>query len=583
MTIKDVLSDFDRVERKDYDYHEVLDALYSVEAEETSKIEFSYEVLAFRLVPYSGDNPWGFYFGPQFTFEGKDGNPVYNPDIADITPDAISYWETRYKQCSNPLLISRYAGLVWDFKQKIAHQAYLPDLYRIYVDSMLELCNGDYCHHPVITTNNLERLFVIARGQAQDLKLVKEAYNAFESRHAKDDTVRYWASQFLLMIENRKKFSAEEIESLVRTHEERLTRLSTPSEGKEINPWNVKSQVDLLCQYYNSVQRKDDIKRVMKVVETAFMNLSETLSALQLMGNLEQICQMYRHYGLELEATNLSVEITKVGAKAKEEMQVHQMTYEIPKEVHELADEMFGENAESNDARWLNFAVYFIPRKAKEEIALKDLAKRHPFRFMIGAKMMDTKGRPMSYVGSYESDPEGQLILHITQKMNMEVHFLYLAISRLLRTGTLTVDEVMNKFIIPCPLFEEDRYEIIKDALCYLIDEKYTLFCHLIVPQIENALCNLVEMSGSCVIKPQRQGKGFQLRTLDDILREKSVSDAFTEDGAYYLRLVLTDQRAMNIRNLLCHGILPPAYFTSGAAARLLHILVMIGMVNFYD
>ena len=578
MTIKEVLSTFDQVERKGYDYHEILGALSSVDEEEKAKPEFRYEALAFRLVPSSGDNPWGFYFGPQFTFEDKDGNPVYDPDITEVTPDAILYWETRYKECGNPLLVSRYAGLVWDFKQKIAHQAYSPDLYRSYVDSMLELCNGDYCSHPVITTNNLERLFVIARGQEPDLQLVKDAYNAFESRHAKDDTVRYWASKFLLMIDNRKKFSIEEIESLVKKHEDRLARLSTPEEGKELNPWNVKSQADLLCQYYNSTQKKDDIKRVVNVVEKAFLDESVSLSALQLMGNLEQIYQMYRHYGLESEATRLSVEIQKVGAKAKEEMQAHQMEYEIPQEVHDQADEMFGDKAESNDERWSNFAIYFIPRRLNEEVRLKELAKHYPFRFMMGTNMMDAKGRPMSYVGSYESDPEGQLILHITQKMNLEIHFLYMAINRLLNTGTLTVDEVMNKFIIPCPLFEEDRYEIIKEALGYLLDAKYTLFCHLIVPQIENALCNLVEMSGSSVIKPQRQGKGFQLRTLDDLLREKAVSDAFTEDGAYYLRLVLTDQRAMNIRNLLCHGILSPVHFTSGAAAWLLHVLVMIGM-----
>jgi hypothetical protein len=54
----------------------------------------------------------------------------------------------------------------------------------------------------------------------------------------------------------------------------------------------------------------------------------------------------------------------------------------------------------------------------------------------------------------------------------------------------------------------------------------------------------------------------------------------FNPDGAMYLRLVLTDQRSLNIRNDLCHGILPPDNFHSGVAARLLHVLVMIGMVR---
>ncbi len=108
----------------------------------------------------------------------------------------------------------------------------------------------------------------------------------------------------------------------------------------------------------------------------------------------------------------------------------------------------------------------------------------------------------------------------------------------------------------------------------------YILACHIIVPQIENAIRNLVEKSGISVIKPQHKRNGFQLLTLDELLRTKAIEDAFTSDGALYLRLVLTDQRSLNIRNLLCHGIVPPQYFESGAAARLLHVLIMLGMVK---
>lgn len=60
------------------------------------------------------------------------------------------------------------------------------ELYRTYVDSMLKVCNEDYCSHPVITVNTLERLFVITKNQSADLQLTKDAYNAFEARHAHD-------------------------------------------------------------------------------------------------------------------------------------------------------------------------------------------------------------------------------------------------------------------------------------------------------------------------------------------------------------------------------------------------------------
>ena len=75
---------------------------------------------------------------------------------------------------------------------------------------------------------------------------------------------------------------------------------------------------------------------------------------------------------------------------------------------------------------------------------------------------MDFKGRPMSYVGPYEDDPEGQLILHMAQKLNIQLYFLAIAINRLLTTNTLTVENVMTSLIIPSPLFEESRYDIIR-------------------------------------------------------------------------------------------------------------------------
>ena len=221
----------------------------------------------------------------------------------------------------------------------------------------------------------------------------------------------------------------------------------------------------------------------------------------------------------------------------------------------------FGDKAESSDVRWRNFASYFIPIKSKEEIALKELVKKYPFQFMIGNNLMDIKGHPMSYVGPYEDDPEGQLILHMAQKLNIQSYFLAIAINRLLTTNTLTVENVMTSLIIPSPLFEESRYDIIRKAIEFFIQGEYILFSHLIIPQIEYAICNLIEMSGVPILKPQRGNKGYQLRTLDDLLREQCVEDIFTSDGALYLQIVLTNQKALNIRNLLCHGIMPPRVF----------------------
>lgn len=241
---------------------------------------------------------------------------------------------------------------------------------------------------------------------------------------------------------------------------------------------------------------------------------------------------------------------------------------------------MFGEKASSDNERWQNFVVYFIPRKSEEDLRLAELVKQFPLRYMVQENMMDLKGHPMSVVGSYENDHDGRLILHMTEKLNLNTHFLGIAMHHLRKSGCLTTEKVMSDLIEPCPLFDEDRYVAIREGLNAMMNNNHMVACHLLVPQIEYAICNLIEKSGVSILKPQRKGKGFQLRVLDELLREKAVADTFTEDGAYYLRLVLTDQRSLNIRNLLSHGILPPDYFNSGVSARLFHVLVMIGLVR---
>ena len=122
---------------------------------------------------------------------------------------------------------------------------------------------------------------------------------------------------------------------------------------------------------------------------------------------------------------------------------------------------------------------------------------------------------------------------------------------------------------------------IIREALDLYFEGKYVLFCHLIVPQIENAIRNLSALQGGAVLKNKQKDKGLQVKSLDELLREEVVVTALSEDGAYYLQLVLTDQRSLNIRNRLCHGISSPNEFEKTTADRLIHVLVFLSLSRY--
>lgn len=578
-TVENVLSYYD-VAGKKFGFSDISIALGKLEDAEKKRNEFQYEVTAFNLQPNSTSSPWGFYFGPYLSGTDANGSPVYYPSLADVTKEAILYWECRYKSVVNVLLKMRYAALVWDFKPRIVQEPYSSDLYRAYVDSMLEVCNNDYSDHPVVTTDIYERLFSIAKGQPADLAEVKLSMNAFEKRLATDDAVRYWACQFEIMLENKKNFSQAEIDTLVQSHEERLKRLSHTNEMAKSNVWTIEQQCKLLSDYYKSIQNNNELKRILNIEEKAQRLNFSNIEPIQKLGILEQLHNKYQYYGLTDESKRLLAEIQDAGNAAKSSMETTNIEFAIPQEVYDQAENMFGEKAASDAVRLRNFVEYFIPQKAKEELSLSEQAKKYPLRYMIATHMMDANGRPMSVIGNYVSDPEGSLILHITEKMNLSAYFLGMAIQKMIDVGLLCTARIMSEIIEPCPLFENNRYDIIRQGLDFFFDGKCILACHIIVPQIETAIRNLVERSGVSVIKPQYKRNGFQLLTLDELLRTKPIENVCTPDGALYLRLVLTDQRSLNIRNLLCHGILPTEYFNSSVAARLLHILIILGMIR---
>lgn len=581
MTILGILDKYNEPDLKNIGYEDIIMDLNSVASEEQERYTYAFEQLAFRLQPQHGENPWGnYHYGPQFTFRAANGAPVYSPAFTEVTKEAVEYWNDRISECNNPLLKLRYATLVWDFQPSICHKQNNGNLYNIIVDAALDVCNGDYFKHPVLTVNMLEWLFAFTRNREDSFAKVKTAYADFEKRHSVDGAIRYWASRFQIMLDNKKCFSEEEKEKLVAEHEARLSRLANPGEDLPLNPWTVKAQACLLADYYTSKTEKEEVKRVLAVMEKSFHDYKGAMAGMQYAGILENIQHLYRHYNLDSEAKRMMVDVQNAYQEALAEMQPQKFEFEIPEEVKKQADLMFGKGAERDQARWDNFTLYFIPLKNEEEKSLKELAQKFPFRYMMGSHFLDAKGRPMAEVGSLESDFDGNLALHVVENMNLKFHFLSMAILEMLDCEAISVDKIMNNRIIPCPIFEEDRYDIIREALQCFMDEKYVLFSHLIIPQLENAICNLVEMSGMSALKISRKGKGYQLKTLDDLLRMQPVIDALTEDGAYYLRLVLTNQLGLNLRNLMCHGIATPQHFGYNAAAWLLHVLFMLSAIR---
>ena len=103
--------------------------------------------------------------------------------------------------------------------------------------------------------------------------------------------------------------------------------------------------------------------------------------------------------------------------------------------------------------------------------------------------------------------------------------------------------KVIIDYLYESPIFDERRKEFFEIGIDAYLNNQFMIFLHILIPQIEAIIRNLVEMIGLPVLKPSRAG-GFNYRTLDDLLRDKHITKVFREDLSLYLRILFTDLSA---------------------------------------
>ena len=150
ITIEDIIQGFNAC-NKPFDVFAVSQALEIARAQltETPSEHASawYENLAFRLsTVWHGESPWGTYFSPLASGRDGAGNIVYVPDIADADASFIDHWTARARTLAHPVLVARYADLVWEFGPVIANSRRDPEKARLAIDAYFAC--GEPTIHP---------------------------------------------------------------------------------------------------------------------------------------------------------------------------------------------------------------------------------------------------------------------------------------------------------------------------------------------------------------------------------------------------------------------------------------------------
>ena len=430
MTIKEIIEPFDKLSYTKFDEHDVSTSLRKLIPEDRNQIDekLKAELMAFDFAEDYQDKKtgWGTYFGPMMVWNNEDGTATESPSIKLITPEMIDYWDERAKQSTNPIIIARYSGLVWDFKHKITGQNPSHETCRLYVKSLIDQANGDYHKYEVNTFRKLRRAIALCISLNDDslIKDCKEAIINFEIRHSQDTKPGLWGYSFDLLIGNKRvSLTEEEENNIIQELEQKLSRLTKQdTEGQKIDPWTAEAAAERLGIYYRKTQKNEEVSRVILEVGKAFDKIIGDASAMQASGWLDHLHKLYTKFNLKEEAAQILLRIRELGPKVASELKPISHSFDLPKkEMDEYITAMTEGDIQTIIDR---IAVRYIPIKEQVKEQIFDLSKKAPLTFLIGHQIQDEKGRVIATIGSLEDDLEGHIIRQVSQNLSFSSIFL---------------------------------------------------------------------------------------------------------------------------------------------------------------
>lgn len=586
MTIDDILKEFDTPDKKSFNEFDVYSALQTLISQNKNEIliddELKSEIIAFEFeenIQYLINGSIDYY--THYFIRTK--NDEISKDILTnelITPEMIYYWEKRVNETINPILKARYSGLVWDFKKIITNNPPTHNICRLHINSLIDIANGDFYKYEVYTFLKLKRALILAISLNDDdlVEKVKNAIISFEKRHSIDDKPGLWGHSFDLLIDNKKvNLTTSEEQEIIRELENKLNRLIIANnENRKINLRAAEEAANRLATYYSKRQKNKNVKRVILEVGNAYNKIIADAPALQAYDLLDHLYKLYLKFNLNNEAEALLPRIRELESKIALEPIEITYTFELPRdEMEEYIVSIINGNPHEIIFRIAN---NFIPIKkiVKEQIIY--LSKEKPLICLIPQRILDDKGHTIAKIGSLEQDPKGHFVRHVSYNFIIESILLRAILNEATKSKGLSKEDFLN-FLNESKVFNEDRFLFIDKALDAYFQNDYIQFIHLIIPQIEEAIRNILEKNGGTVLKSSRSG-GYNLKTFDEILRDKIIIKALGEDLADYFRILFTDQRGYNLRNRVCHGLADPNIFNQQVSDRVFHSLLCFGLIK---
>lgn len=565
--------------------HRVASALRKWGGDHDVTREARFEAMAFSFHAHEHQDPsvWELHFGPMMSGTSESGERWDAPSLSDVSADVLEYWAQRARETQHPVLKARYADLCWELPKRLADARPSYDMAKVAIDAYLAAVEQRRYQHSVTLVGKLKRALAISLQitDTERVATVRDALIALESEIAEDDSLGLWGFSFDSLIEppnSHITVSDEQRERLVSALEARLDRFHG-ADATAFHPSGAEAAALRLAAYYKRAGHSEDVARVMAVYAAVVRKMKGVAAPMVYAHCLETLHEHLARLGLRDDAKALTTEIREAGQESTEDMKEFSTSIEVPaEEVEAFFTELLHGTSEEVLVR---LAVHFLPRQEELQAQLLQLSRDAPLSFLFSTAVKDEEGRTVARIGPIEGDLEGQLVRHTSQSLSLGIPWLAEALRRGRSNGLVTLGSV-SEFVFGSPPFQSPREPLIAAGLeAYFRDDTLGAV-HILIPQIEQAIRHLTGLLQAPTLTARRGG-GFRARVLDDLLREPALEGVLSKDVVEYFRVLFTDERGWNVRNLVCHGLAAPNTFGAPVADRLLHAILLLSLVRQRD
>ena len=548
---------------------------------QVSKEEFAVyqgESDAFIFAPRrKNDAPFPGYFQPLMWSTAADGSTDYSPDPAKLISSSLALWREHLQTCAHPVLRARYADLLWEFQKQVDGTKPPLQYAQTAMDAYLAAAaQAEAASHEVIVW--LDRAISIATSVGDQSRLaasVQQAITWVQTTEAAQNA-RSYVFLFEAIYDNKRVAGPEK--TAVITYLESVLAATTDQSGTKFDHATAEIVADLLATHFRRGNNKTDEERVIRAAGLATEYTASKASALFAMTWLQKLLERYRNFGLNVDADRVQIEARRRGMDSGEDMKKQAHTFTIPEEAVAAYRAWLIEPQEPRSLL-LRWALNNVADVEDARETLKESLTATPLLARIGVTAINA-GQFVSRAGSVEDDLEGRVAVHLRQLIEMRFNLFVGGWQHIQEKKPVSAIDILGALSVS-PVFSAEGLELISEGLKRFFADDHLAATHILLPQVECALRNLLGLLGRPTNKAVRGESGvMQERNMNEALGDPAVQTVLPENFQRHLQIVFASRLGFNLRNVVAHGLLPASQFSILTSLMSLQGLLIMSLVE---